>query len=100
MNWLRDLLGIVFPYRAHLEAEIAYLRAQVAQQQRRADQLQELLQKNLEIQAKPAKIQMRQEANGKVFPVQPKGWDAVRTMRRLNPEPEPAEPEKEQASGL
>ena len=39
MNWL----ALIFPYRTHLEAEICWLQDQLAQKQRRCDELQEAL---------------------------------------------------------
>ena len=43
MSWLRSLLLILFPYRQHMTEEIDYLRAQVAQKQRRIDEMQDTL---------------------------------------------------------
>jgi DNA-directed RNA polymerase subunit F len=75
----------IFGYRKHLEEEVDYLRSQLAQKQRRIDELQEKL---LEI-AKPVvkPIQERKPAE-KVRPIQPRGWDEVRAHRRANPAPE------------
>jgi len=97
MNWLRDLLLVLFPYRSHLEQEIEYLRQQLSQKQRRVDELQEKL---VELLKPPAKIQFERKPDGKLVPIQPRGWDAVRAMRRLSPEPGPDEPAKEQVNGL
>ena len=43
MKYLRPLFAALFPYRAYLEAEIEYLKAQLAQKQRRIDEMQEML---------------------------------------------------------
>lgn len=74
-------LAWLFPYRSHLEAEIEYLRAQCAQKDRRIHELQEAL---AEI-AKPApKVYLQPETRTKIR-VQPKGWDAFRADRKMNP---------------
>jgi len=87
------LIALIFPYRAHLEREIVWLKEQLAQKQRRVDELQEAL---IESAKRPAmKIQYKQEPDGKLTPVQPRGWDEYRAWRRANPETE----EKENATG-
>lgn len=80
MNWL-------FPYRTHLLAEIDYLKAQLAQAQRRADILQEALVKAAE---KPAmRVQYKQDKEtGKITPVQPRGWEEYRASQRIIPRTE------------
>lgn len=72
MNWL-------FPYRAHLEAEIVYLHEQLAREQRRRDELEVLL---AEIAKPPAKVLFQQKPDGKLIPIQPRGWDAFRNAKR------------------
>jgi hypothetical protein len=79
MNWL-------FAYRAHLNEEIDYLKDQLAQRQRRIDELQESL---IQIAQKPTmKVQHRQAPDGKLAPIQPRGWEELRKQRRENPEEE------------
>jgi hypothetical protein len=79
MNWL-------FAYRAHLNAEIDYLKDQLAQRQRRIDELQESL---IQIAQKPTmKVQYRQAPDGKLTPIQPRGWEELRKQRRENQEEE------------
>ena len=84
MNWL----ALIFPYRTHLEAEICWLQNQLAQKQRRCDELQEAL---CLIKQPSMKIQYERKPDGELKPVQPRGWDAVRMARRENP-PEAPEP--------
>lgn len=74
----------LFPYRAHLEAEIDYLRAQLAQKQRRIDALQESL---IEISKPAPRVYLSKDDPKIQVRVQPKGWDAVRADRKANPEP-------------
>lgn len=89
MNWLAQFASFLFPLRTHLIDEIEYLRGQVAQKQRRIDELQDAL---AEI-AKPApKVQFERKPDGKLVPVQPRGWDAWRAAKR-------AEPKEEEANG-
>ena len=82
---------IIWPWqrlRLRLEAEIEWLKEQLAQRQRRIDELQESL---ISIANKPSmKVQYTQKPDGKLVPVQPRGWDALRAARRAEP------PEEEQ----
>ena len=84
MNWL----ALIFPYRTHLEAEIVWLQDQLAQKQRRCDELQEAL---IGAKAPAPRVQYERKQDGKLVPSQPRGWDAVRMARRENP-PEAPEP--------
>ena len=75
MKWLEFL----FPYRSHLESEVEYLRTQLAQSQRERRELEALIADL----AKPApKVQYESKPDGKLIPVQPRGWDAYRDKRR------------------
>jgi len=68
----------LFPYRTHLELEVEYLRAQVAQKQRRVDEFQEMFAK-ISLRA----VQPRERGAAPVAPeVKPKGWDEYRARRR------------------
>ena len=93
MNWLAQFASFLFPLRTHLIDEIEYLRGQVAQRQRQVDVLTDAL-----VMAKipVPKVQFEREPSGKLIPVQPRGWDAFRAVRRVERE---ANPEEEQASG-
>lgn len=67
----------LFPYRAHLEEEVDYLRAQLAQRQRRVDELQEAL---IESKTPPAKTP-RSEPRP-LPPVKPRGWEEFRRSHK------------------
>ena len=96
----------IFPYQKHLEQEIEYLRAQLAQKDRRIDEMQQSLTFSLKYWQDHAKDEVRRRLAvssplGKAMaPVQPKGWDQVRASLRLNGKPEPDEPEKEDQNGV
>ena len=76
---LADIAAFLFPLRTHLESEIEYLRGQVAQRQRQVDVLTDALV----VVATPApKVQFERKSDGKLIPVQPRGWDAWRAARR------------------
>ena len=70
---LSDLSRFLFPFRDHLEGEIAFLKAQLAQRSRKVDELQEVL---IAI-AKPAPIAPR-PAPVPVAPLKT-GWNAYRS---------------------
>ncbi|MFP5230785.1 MAG: hypothetical protein ACLGXA_24475 [Acidobacteriota bacterium] len=77
MPWLNTFIAALFPYRTHLEAEVAYLKGQLAQRQRRVDELQEAL-----IAAKaPMPPQPRSEPAAP-SPAKPRGWNAWRESRK------------------
>ncbi len=77
MNWLEAF----FPYRSHLEREIEYLRAQLAQQQRRRDELEAVL---AEIAKPRPTVKFKPELDGKWTKVErrPLGWDDYRANQR------------------
>lgn len=75
MKWLEML----FPYRTHLEAEIEYLHQQLAQHQRRRDELEAVL---VDIAKPQPKVQFERQKDGKLVKVQPRGWDAFRAYQR------------------
>ncbi len=88
-----DRLKIVWPwsrYRLHLEAEVEYLKQQLAQKQRRCDELQDVL---VELKKPSMKIQYVQKPDGKMIPVQPRGWDAYRAWRKEHPDIEDVQPQ-------
>lgn len=92
MSWLRQLLGALFPYRRHLEEEINYLRGQVAQKQRRIDELQEALIEHQKLAPKLLKERLTP------IRTQPLGWDAYReNQRHIPPEPEEEKPDGTQS---
>jgi hypothetical protein len=80
MNRFRSILAALFPYRAHLEAEIEYLREQVAQKQRRIDILLDAV-----VKAAAPKAVIPREPPAPIKSVQPRGWDEVRAARKANP---------------
>ena len=87
----KEFVDMMFPYRTHLEREIDYLKAQLAQERRRVDVLQE----QLKPQPKPvtAGEMVRHVLRGTIIP---KGWDATRAEDRRNakePEEVPAGPD-------
>jgi hypothetical protein len=79
----REFMAILLPYRAHLEDEVDYLRGQVAQKQRRIDEMQAtintftlgLVKKTAE-RREPVSI-----PNNK-----PRGWDDYRRTRKHDSE--------------
>ena len=80
-----NVLAAIFPYRTHLEQEIVWLQDQLAQKQRRIDEMQEKL---LDLPRAVPKVQYERKPDGKLVPVQPRGWEAFRAARRANPETE------------
>jgi hypothetical protein len=87
VNRLREILAILFPARTHLYEEIDYLRAQVAQKQRRIDELQDEI---IELKRPEPKVVATQAPDGKVtIPAQPRGIEAFKANRRNNPPDEP-----------
>jgi len=76
---------MIFGFRKHLEDEIEYLRGQLAQKQRRVDELQEALV----AVAKPApRVVFEKKPDGKLVKVQPKGWEEVKSYKRNHPDEE------------
>jgi hypothetical protein len=75
-EFLKAISGFLFPYRRHLEEECTLLRAQVAQQQRRLDVMQDYLM----VISKP--IPKTPAAPRPAVPVKPIGWDAARIASR------------------
>jgi len=86
---LSEITEVIFPLRAHLIAEIDYLKSQLAQERRRVDVLQEGL-----IQAKRPSVLMTQRAqvNPTTKP-KPVGWEATRAEIRNEPEEVSARPD-------
>jgi hypothetical protein len=74
---LSEIGAFLFPFRAHLEREIDFLKAQLAQERRRVDQLQAGL-----IDAKRPTVQMVRPIVSNVAKPVPKGWDATRMELR------------------
>lgn len=72
-------------HRIHLESEIAWLREQLAQKQRRIDEMQEKL---LDLPRSVPRVQYERKPDGALKPVQPRGWEALRAFRKLHPETE------------
>lgn len=73
---LTDVRAFLFPYCTHLEAEVEYLKGQLAQKQRRIDEMQDAINKAA---LKPATVRL-QPAPPHAVP--PKGWDAYRVSKR------------------
>ena len=80
---MQFLVPLLFPYRTHLEAEIVWFQEQLAQKQRRVDELQDAL---VAVKQPSMKIQYERKPDGKLVAVQPHGWDAYRAWRREHPE--------------
>lgn len=83
---MNRFLSALFPYRVHLEREVEYLRGQLAQKERRIDEMLEAM--------KPAPVAPRAPREA-AKPLAPAvlGWDAY----RLNKRNQPAEQEKKEA---
>lgn len=82
---LSDLTAALFPYRTHLECEIEYLKAQLAQERRRVDVLVE--QKLIpQLGERPLRMPV-DGLKASRFPI-PKGWDATRAEERRHAEAE------------
>lgn len=79
MNRLRTFFVLLFPYRTHLENEIEYLKAQLAQERRRADVAHEAL---IEIKRPVAAVRVPLPTAGQMIKRTPKGWDATRSVER------------------
>lgn len=72
--------AFLFPYRTHLEAEVEYLRAQLAQKQRRIDEGDQ--------RWKDFTALNRKEPRGTppgLHPVKARGWDAYRAQQKEEP---------------
>ena len=82
---------MMFGFKKHLEDEIEYLKAQLAQKQRRVDELQEAL---IAVAKPSPKVVYEKKPDGKLVKVQPNGWEEVRNYQRNHPE-EVEEPEAE-----
>ena len=81
-EFLKAISGFLFPYRRHLEEECTLLRAQVAQQQRRLDVMQDYLMVINKPLPRPTPTAPRPAVS-----VKPQGWDAVRSSRPVPPLP-------------
>jgi len=103
MSWFRNIFGFdileqqitllkdtLAVERATFGEQTDYLRAQLAQKQRRIDELQEAL---IGVKTPPAPRVIRKKDSNPWGNVVPLGWDAFREHRRSFPAPEP-EPEK------
>ena len=99
----------LFSYRTHMESEIEYLRGQIAQKERRIDEMQQTLISNVRYMQDKAKSELRRRIENSVEntktslipPVQPHGWDQVRATLRLQPQEKPEDkPEKEKENGV
>jgi len=92
MDILKQIWAVLFPYRAHLEDEVVYLRSQLAQKDRRLVEMQD----TLAVMATGSSKTPREPREPKP-PVhgQPIGWDAKREQLRRDREkngPSEAEP--------
>ena len=102
MRWME----LLFPCRTHLEAEVEYLRAQLAQKDRRLDEMQQALSSNLKFWQDKSKEEVKrrliaaQEKKPLTGQIQPRGWDQVRATMRLNPKPEPQDSHEENQNGV
>src|SRR6202034_572674 len=90
VNLFYQLRAFLFPYRTHLEEEIAdlkfrhvqevtYLRSQLAQRQRRVDELQEFL---IESRNKNPPPRAPRPEPPPPHAAKPVGWDAFRNSRK------------------
>lgn len=85
---LFELSAFLFPYRTHLERELEYAKTLLAQQTKRADDLQyELVSLK-----RPAVLMPRPV--GKPVEVVPKGWDATRAAERMKRESREDKPQE------
>ncbi len=75
---LESISRFIFPYRAFLQEEIEYLKTQLAQKDRRLDQL---LSDLVAIKS-PRPFIPPPVSTKPLAPVSPKGWDAVRRARQ------------------
>ena len=73
-------------HRLHLEDEIAWLKAQLAQTTKRNHDLEDAL---IDIKRPVPKVQYERKPDGKLVPVQPRGWMEYRAHRAANPQDEP-----------
>ena len=89
MKWI----GLLFPYRTHLEAEVEYLREQLAQEKRRVVELQNAI---LEMKQPSPRVYLSNATDKQPVKVtvQPRGWDAYRAARRNQEEDDNGEGER------
>jgi L-lactate utilization protein LutC len=99
----------MFGYAKHLEQEIEYLRGQLAQKERRIDEMQQMLNSSVRYIQDRAKTELKRRiensvdntSTSRIPTAQPLGWDQVRATMRLQPKPKPEDkPEKEKADGV
>jgi hypothetical protein len=76
VKWIEYL----FPYRTHLEREVEYLRAQVAQQRRRLDEIEGGM---LELMRGLGRKEPRREP-AKPIAIKARGWEAYKAQQRTN----------------
>jgi hypothetical protein len=81
MTWLKTLIDTLCPCRSHLEREVEYLRAQLAQRQRRVDELQESLIESL-IESKNPPLRGPRPEPPPLLQTKPVGWEAFRASRK------------------
>jgi hypothetical protein len=77
VNWLDQVLKFLLPYRTHLEREVEYLRAQVAQQRRRLDEVENAM---LEVIRELGKKEPRKDVAKPVVTIKARGWEAYRAQ--------------------
>ena len=75
---MHELRKFLFPMRYHLLEEVAYLRQQLAQKQRRVDELQDAL---VEIR-KPQPKAVDARTPAPYIPLKPHGWEAFRKKKQ------------------
>ena len=71
-------------YRTHLEREVEYLRGQLAQRQRRVDELQDVLA----VIATPRPVAPKSTVNVTIPAGKPRGWEQYRAVRKAEAEKE------------
>lgn len=73
MKRIAEIWNMFFPYRNHLENEVAYLRDQVAQKQRRIDEMREWQHEFLS-----RAFERRNHKPPERVDVKPRGWEQYR----------------------
>lgn len=70
---LSEIVAVLFPYRTHLEDEVKYLREQLAQKQRRIDEMRDWQQRFV-----GALTKRTEKKPPALVPVRPHGWEQAR----------------------